>query len=141
MQILCPSPQDLAEVAQKIIAFAQPCRVWTFRGQLGAGKTTLIKAICRELGVDDSMSSPSFSLVNEYQSPRNESIYHLDLYRLKSEQEAADIGVEDYIFSNKYCFIEWPEVAFGLLDSFLDISISIANNQARTIELNFYERR
>jgi tRNA threonylcarbamoyladenosine biosynthesis protein TsaE len=90
-------------------------RIFAFHGELGAGKTTFIKALCEELGVKDVMSSPSFSLVNEYHDEKNNPVYHFDLYRLKSPQEALDIGMEEYLYSGNYCFIEWPERAEELL--------------------------
>ena len=101
-------------------------KIFCFYGELGAGKTTLIKEICKQLGVTDKGSSPTFSLINEYKissslmSPsarviKGEAVYHFDLYRLKSESEIYDIGYEDYLFSGNYCFIEWPEKMQHLL--------------------------
>ncbi|MDQ3108949.1 MAG: tRNA (adenosine(37)-N6)-threonylcarbamoyltransferase complex ATPase subunit type 1 TsaE [Bacteroidota bacterium] len=86
-------------------------RIFAFHGELGAGKTTFIKALCAELGVKDAMSSPSFSLVNEYHDAKENPVYHFDLYRLKSPEEAFDIGMEEYLYSGNYCFVEWPERA------------------------------
>jgi tRNA threonylcarbamoyladenosine biosynthesis protein TsaE len=90
-------------------------RVFAFHGELGAGKTTLIKAFCTALGVGDHTSSPSFSIVNEYRTASGEPVYHFDLYRLRSPRELLDIGFEEYVDSGHYCFIEWPEMAEGLL--------------------------
>lgn len=140
MVLTCQSLSELPDLAQAIINFAQDCKVWTFRGDLGAGKTTLIKAVCKVMGVEEDMSSPSFALVNEYKTQDKQTLYHLDLYRLKDEQEAFLIGLEDYIDSGSFCFIEWPQVAFGLLNHFLDISVSLEINSVRTINLTFYER-
>ncbi|MFM6949376.1 MAG: tRNA (adenosine(37)-N6)-threonylcarbamoyltransferase complex ATPase subunit type 1 TsaE [Aquirufa sp.] len=90
--------------------------IWLFRGQMGAGKTTLIKEICQQLGVNHHVQSPTFSLVNEYLTKHGETIYHFDLYRLKNVQEALEIGIEEYLDSGNICLIEWPEQAEELWD-------------------------
>lgn len=105
---------ELPKAAQELLAFAGNERIFLFYGEMGAGKTTLIKALCSELGTDDLVSSPTFSIVNEYASPAG-PVYHFDFYRLKNETEALDLGYEDYIYSGCYCFIEWPERISGLL--------------------------
>ena len=97
---------DLKKIASQFLADFAPSRIFAFHGDLGAGKTTFIKAICASLGVKDAMSSPSFSLVNEYHDEKGNSIYHFDLYRLKSPEEAFEIGMEEYLYSGNYCFIE-----------------------------------
>lgn len=109
------SPADLGSTAREFLADFPSTRIFAFHGELGAGKTTFIKALCAELGVSDAMSSPSFSLVNEYHGKSGNSIYHFDLYRLKSPEEAFDIGMEEYLYSGDYCFVEWPERAEGIL--------------------------
>lgn len=106
---------DLGKVVPQFLADFSSSRIFAFHGELGAGKTTFIKAICAELGVKDAMSSPSFSLVNEYHDKNGNSIYHFDLYRLKSPEEAFEIGMEEYLYSSNYCFIEWPERAEEIL--------------------------
>ncbi|MGZ3865449.1 MAG: tRNA (adenosine(37)-N6)-threonylcarbamoyltransferase complex ATPase subunit type 1 TsaE [Bacteroidia bacterium] len=100
----------LHEVARDIIANLGDKKTILFYGEMGSGKTTLIKEICRELGVKDNMSSPTFSLVNEYNGTKSK-IYHFDLYRVKNFEECLDIGMEEYLYSGNYCFIEWPDVA------------------------------
>ncbi len=105
--------QQLPEIAQDFFRY-QPEKIITFSGEMGVGKTTLIKAMCKVLGVEGSTSSPTFSLVNQYQSPLG-SIYHFDCYRLKSETEALDMGIEEYFDSGNWCFIEWPEKIKNLL--------------------------
>jgi len=102
------SQDELAQVADELLEHAENRTIWFFFGEMGSGKTTLIKAIARRLGVQETMSSPTFSLVNEYAAPIGK-LYHVDLYRLRSEQEVIDIGMEDYFNSGAYCFIEWPE--------------------------------
>ncbi len=100
------SLDEIHEVAQKILAF-QPQKVILFEGEMGMGKTTLINALCKKMGVNDATSSPTYSIVNEYQTIYNQIIYHFDFYRLKTETEALDFGVEDYLYSGNWCFIEW----------------------------------
>jgi len=102
------SIDEIQEVAKKIIA-ENPNKIILFLGNMGVGKTTLIKALSRELGVKDSTSSPTFSLVNEYQTDKNQYVYHFDVYRLKNETEALDMGIDDYLYSGNWCFIEWAE--------------------------------
>lgn len=105
---------EIKATAEKILQ-GFPCkRIFCFEGQLGAGKTTLIEEICRHLGSTDSLSSPTFSIINEYSST-NGVIYHMDWYRLKNEEEAIQIGIEDYLFSGNYCFIEWYQHAESLI--------------------------
>ena len=104
------SLDTIRQAAKEFIAGMDDRTVFAFRGNMGAGKTTFIKAICEELGVEDVINSPTFAIINEYRSSETgELIYHFDFYRLGSPQEALDIGVEDYFYSGRPCFIEWPE--------------------------------
>lgn len=107
--------KDIEAVAARIWQYAGSRKAWLFYGAMGSGKTTLIKAICRQVQVKDAISSPTFSLINEYVAEQAGKIYHMDLYRLKDEEEALQAGVEECILSGAYCFIEWPEKAPGLL--------------------------
>lgn len=102
------SLEEIDTIANQILA-ANPNKVLLFNGEMGVGKTTLIKSLAKSLGVNDVTSSPTFSLVNEYQIIDNQYIYHFDVYRLKNEMEAMDMGIEDYLYSGNWCFIEWPE--------------------------------
>ncbi|MBG6061890.1 tRNA threonylcarbamoyladenosine biosynthesis protein TsaE [Flavobacterium sp. CG_9.1] len=102
------SIDQLEEVAQQIIA-SNPKKVILFHGEMGVGKTTLIKQLCKTLGVTGATSSPTFSLVNEYETSVNQLIYHFDFYRLNEEVEALDMGIDDYLYSGNWCFIEWAE--------------------------------
>jgi len=108
------SIDEIQEVAHKIIA-ENPNKVILFHGQMGIGKTTLIKALARELGVQNPTSSPTFSLVNEYTTLNASSIYHFDVYRLQAETEALDIGIDEYLYSGNWCFIEWAEKISNLI--------------------------
>jgi len=106
--------EEIRPIAQELTTLVQEARVMSFKGNLGAGKTTLIQHICALLGVTEEVSSPSFGLVNEYQG-EEEQIFHFDLYRLKSMEEALDIGILEYLDSGSICLIEWPEIAEELL--------------------------
>ncbi len=110
------SIQDLSPICQYLAVLTKEQRIVLFSGQMGTGKTTLIKQLCKELGVIDEVSSPTFSLVNEYQSASG-PIYHFDLYRIRSEEELYDIGYEDYFFSGYLCLVEWPEMAKRIMPS------------------------
>ena len=109
---------ELPSVASTILQFAKGCKVFTFYADMGAGKTTLIKELCKQLGSHDNFSSPTYSIVNEYTVPTGK-IYHMDCYRLKNAGEALDIGLEDYLNGDNYCFIEWPE----LIEHFLPADV------------------
>jgi tRNA threonylcarbamoyladenosine biosynthesis protein TsaE len=99
---------EIESVAKQIIA-QHPEKVILFHGEMGVGKTTLIKQLCKTLGVNSATSSPTFSLVNEYETTTNQIVYHFDFYRLKTEMEALDMGADDYFYSGNWCFIEWAE--------------------------------
>ncbi|MCX6230206.1 MAG: tRNA (adenosine(37)-N6)-threonylcarbamoyltransferase complex ATPase subunit type 1 TsaE [Bacteroidetes bacterium] len=99
---------QLAQLAEEIICFYKEERIFAFFGNMGVGKTTLIKEICHYLNVDDIVCSPTFAIVNEYHTAEDESVFHFDFYRIKNTKEAYDIGYEDYFFSGNYCFIELP---------------------------------
>lgn len=128
------SPSDAHGVGLEIMKAFPHIRVFALHGGLGAGKTTLIKGFCAALGVSDQASSPSFAIVNEYRAANGEPVYHFDLYRLKDAQELEGIGFTEYVDSGHYCFIEWPELAEGLLPpGALHLKLTEAANGARTI--------
>ena len=111
MEIKINSLADINEAAKQFIENMGDGKVFAFYGKMGAGKTTFIKAICEELGVDDVITSPTFAIVNEYQSATTgDSIYHFDFYRIKKLEEVYDMGYEDYFYSGSLCFLEWPEL-------------------------------
>lgn len=133
ISILSESLADLGNAAKELLTFCGETKVITFSGNLGAGKTTYIKAICRELGVIDLVSSPTFSIINEYRNKENIPVFHFDFYRLKSTQEADNTGCSDYFFSNNFCFVEWPAIVESLMpDEYVQVEITVVNN-TRTI--------
>lgn len=124
-------------MASAIINFADNDTIWIVDGQMGAGKTTLIKEICELLGVVDNVSSPTFSIVNEYLTELGKSIYHFDFYRLKNEQEAMDIGIEEYFDTDNLCFLEWASKIPTLIPSQnIHIKIEVLPDNQRVIKLN-----
>ena len=129
------SLNEINQVAKKIIA-SNPQKVILFNGEMGAGKTTLIKFLSKELGIYSNISSPTFSLVNEYQITANQLVYHFDFYRLKNQSEALDMGVEDYLYSGHWCFIEWAENIKDLIpENHSRLTISILEDGKRQIVL------
>jgi tRNA threonylcarbamoyladenosine biosynthesis protein TsaE len=130
------SIDQLEEVAQKIIA-NNPKKVILFHGEMGVGKTTLIKQLCKTLGVTGATSSPTFSLVNEYEANDNQLVYHFDFYRLNKEEEALDMGVDDYLYSGNWCFIEWAEKISNLIpETHSVITISLLTDGKRSLTLS-----
>lgn len=131
---------DLGEVAKEFLEKGGRCPVWLFHGEMGSGKTTFIKSICTHLGVKDVMSSPTFSIINEYRIDDNKKIYHFDFYRIKNEAEAYDIGSEEYFYSGNICFIEWPEKIPTLIPAQrVEVSIAVENPNLRTIALSVHD--
>jgi tRNA threonylcarbamoyladenosine biosynthesis protein TsaE len=131
-----PSINDLPVAASAIIDFATDQKIFLFYGDMGAGKTTLIKSLCKQLGSDDNVTSPTFAIVNEYTGAEN-NIYHFDFYRLKNQSEAMDIGFEEYLYSGKYCFIEWPEKIPDLLPlHYVTVKIQAQDDNSRGITVD-----
>lgn len=115
MNLTITSESELPRAARELLATFPGKRIFAFYGQMGAGKTTFIKAICRELGVRDEALSPTFAIINEYHTLHGEPLYHFDFYRINRLEEVYDIGYEEYLFSGHYCFLEWPELMEELL--------------------------
>ncbi|MXO04299.1 tRNA (adenosine(37)-N6)-threonylcarbamoyltransferase complex ATPase subunit type 1 TsaE [Flavobacterium sp. HBTb2-11-1] len=129
------SLDQIQEVAEQIIA-SNPNKIILFNGEMGVGKTTLIKQLCKSLGITDATSSPTFSLVNEYQIPSGKKVYHFDFYRIKQETEALDMGVDDYLYSGNWCFIEWSEKIASLIpEEHSTINIKLLSDSKRELEL------
>lgn len=131
---------ELDQVAEELIKAASDITVWLFFGEMGAGKTTLIKAIGRHLGVYSPMASPTFSIVNEYDTAESRTICHFDFYRLKREEEAYDIGVEEYFDSGRLCLVEWPERVPNLVPPrHFEIRLTILSETQRRLQYQRYE--
>ena len=125
---------NISEAARFFISHMGDDTVFAFRGTMGAGKTTLTKAICEELGVEDPVNSPTFAIINEYRTATAELIYHFDFYRIKKLEEVYDMGYEDYFYSGALCFIEWPELVEELLPG-NTVKVTIEENEdgSRTV--------
>ncbi|WP_308238761.1 tRNA (adenosine(37)-N6)-threonylcarbamoyltransferase complex ATPase subunit type 1 TsaE [uncultured Prevotella sp.] len=136
MEIKINSLADINEAAKQFIENMGDGKVFAFYGKMGAGKTTFIKAICEELGVDDVITSPTFAIVNEYQSATTgDSIYHFDFYRIKKLEEVYDMGYEDYFYSGSLCFLEWPELIDDLLpDDATKVTIEATDDGGRVVK-------
>lgn len=125
---------DLSNAAEKLLYFAQGIKFFIFEGDMAAGKTTFIKTLCEHLGVKEVVSSPTFSIVNEYESA-NGPIYHFDFYRIKNLQEAFDIGYEEYFYSGDFCLIEWPQKVEELLpDTYIKVKIELTGESTRVFD-------
>jgi len=129
--------EEIAKAAREVWDHGKGYSVWAFHAPMGAGKTTFISALCKDvLGVKEGISSPTFAIINQYQSPAAGTVYHMDLYRLKSEEEAVQAGVEEAITNGNLCLIEWPEVAPALLpEDCLHIYIELKDDSRRVIKL------
>src|SRR6478609_9843244 len=128
------SKLEIGEVVKKLIEAGNDLSVWALHGEMGAGKTTLVKALVTSLGVNETTASPTFSIVNEYHDRNGQTIYHFDFYRIKNESEAFDIGVDEYFDSGDLCLIEWAEKISSLLPpSHFEIQLEIIDEQSRLI--------
>jgi tRNA threonylcarbamoyladenosine biosynthesis protein TsaE len=128
------SQQEISEVAKKLLKAGKGLSVWALHGAMGAGKTTLVKALVAELGGHETVASPTFSIINEYRDGSNKPVYHFDFYRIKSETEAFDIGTDEYFESDHLCFVEWPEkISLLLPATHFEIQLEIIDNSTRLI--------
>lgn len=135
--ISCGRLLDLPNVAKKIVEEAGDYAIWLFKGEMGAGKTTLIREVCKIFQVEDNVSSPTFSLVNEYQNAIGDVFYHFDFYRIKDEAEAMDIGCEEYFYSGDICLIEWPSRIVNLIPARnFTIELLVNSDNSRSIALH-----
>ncbi|MDY5091085.1 MAG: tRNA (adenosine(37)-N6)-threonylcarbamoyltransferase complex ATPase subunit type 1 TsaE [Prevotella sp.] len=135
MKITISSLDAINEAAKQFVAAMGSNRVFAFYGKMGAGKTTFIKALCTELGVDDVITSPTFAIVNEYTAGDGSPIYHFDFYRIKKLDEVYDMGYEDYFYNGGLCLIEWPELIESLLpEDAVEVHIAEQPDGTRTIE-------
>jgi len=137
MQIVIKDKTQLESAAKELLAYTGKKKLLAFYGSMGAGKTTIIKAICEVLGAIDLVSSPTFTLVNEYLTLHNESLYHIDFYRINKLEEVFDFGVEEYFTSESYCFMEWPELIEEILPpETIRIRITVDDNEQRILSIS-----
>lgn len=140
MKIKIKKLSDIQTAAKEFIAAIGENTVFAFYGAMGAGKTTFIKAVCEELGVAETITSPTFAIVNEYKNKEGLPIYHFDFYRINKLEEAFDFGYEDYFYSGNLCFIEWPELVESLLpENTVKVYIAETENGTRTIETKNFD--
>ncbi len=136
IQLKAFSLEYLYQIDEQLLSAIGNHKIITFYGEMGAGKTTLIKQLCKTLKVTDTIQSPTFSIVNEYLTEDHQQIYHFDFYRIKEEEEALDFGVEEYFYSGNYCFIEWPEKIPNLIPKkAVKVSITLTEDNKRLITI------
>jgi tRNA threonylcarbamoyladenosine biosynthesis protein TsaE len=134
MEIVIKDKRHLHTAAKQLLEHSADKKIFAFYGSMGAGKTTIIKAICEYLGAIDIVSSPTFTLVNEYKTNSGESIFHIDFYRIKKQEEVYDFGIEEYLTGESYCFMEWPELIEEILpDETVKVRISVDENEQRLL--------
>jgi tRNA threonylcarbamoyladenosine biosynthesis protein TsaE len=137
MNIIIRDKRQLHSAAKELINHTQGNKILAFYGAMGSGKTTIIKAICEILGATDIVTSPTFTLVNEYKTSTGESLFHFDFYRIKKTEEVFDFGIEEYFSSDSYCFMEWPELVEDILPSgTVRISIEVTDDEQRILHLS-----
>jgi tRNA threonylcarbamoyladenosine biosynthesis protein TsaE len=135
--IYCQNLLSLPEIAKKVIDLCAKEKIWVFKGEMGAGKTTLIKSIGSCLGIRDQISSPTFSIINEYQNENSDVFYHFDFYRIEEASTVLDLGIEEYFYSGNYCWIEWAEkIAEYIPEDFMLIKIEVQEEGERLITIN-----
>ncbi len=140
MQTISYTLDHIDDIAHLLIQEAGDQKVWIFKGEMGAGKTTLIKSLAKVLEVADSVSSPTFGIVNEYQTKAKGLLYHFDFYRLDDPMEALDIGIEEYFYSGNYCWLEWAEkIAPFLPDRFFHIELALASETGRILTFHHHQ--
>ena len=140
MQSFSYTLDRIDEIAQQLIQAAGEEKVWIFKGEMGAGKTTLIKSLAKALQVDDQVSSPTFGIVNEYQTSPKGLIFHFDFYRLDDPMEALDIGIEEYFYSGNYCWLEWAEKITPFLpEQFFHIELALASETGRILTFHHHQ--
>jgi tRNA threonylcarbamoyladenosine biosynthesis protein TsaE len=136
MKIVISTKRELPKAVRKLLNYTGKNRLIAFYGSMGAGKTTIIKAICESLGATDAVTSPTFTLVNEYKTSDGDSLYHIDFYRIKKRDEVFDFGIEEYLSSGFYCFMEWPEVIEDILPpETVKIRITVGSDEERILEI------
>ena len=138
MKILIKDKKHLASAANKLLKYTKDKKLFAFYGSMGAGKTTIIKAICEVLGTVDIVTSPTFTLVNEYRTIKEETLYHIDFYRIRKQEEVFDFGIEEYLTGDSYCFMEWPELIEEILpQGMVCVRITVADNEQRNLSISY----
>jgi tRNA threonylcarbamoyladenosine biosynthesis protein TsaE len=137
MKIIIKDKRHLITAAKQLLEQSGKNKIFAFYGSMGAGKTTIIKAICQTLGAVDIVSSPTFTLVNEYKTSSGESLYHIDFYRIRKQEEVFDFGIEEYLTGDSYCFMEWPELIEEILpEETIKVRISVDENEQRILSIS-----
>jgi tRNA threonylcarbamoyladenosine biosynthesis protein TsaE len=137
MNIIIKDKKHLHSATRELLKHYGKNKIFAFYGGMGAGKTTIIKAICEELGAADIISSPTFTLVNEYITLSGDTIYHIDFYRIKKQEEVFDIGIEEYLTGDSWCFMEWPELIEEILpDETIRVRITVDDNEQRILSIS-----
>jgi len=137
MTILIKDKKHLPSAAKQLVTASGNSRILAFYGEMGAGKTTIIKAICKYLGAGEIVSSPTFTIVNEYRTSAYGSLFHIDLYRIRKKEEVFDFGIEEYLSGGSYCFIEWPDLIDEMLPpGTLKIRITVDVNEQRILDIS-----
>ncbi|HLN20269.1 MAG TPA: tRNA (adenosine(37)-N6)-threonylcarbamoyltransferase complex ATPase subunit type 1 TsaE [Bacteroidales bacterium] len=137
MTIEIKDKRHLHQAARQLLNNSGGKKIFAFYGSMGAGKTTIIKAVCSELGATDIISSPTFTLVNEYRTNQGDPLYHIDFYRIKKVDEVFDFGIEEYLTGENYCFMEWPELVEMILpEDIVRIKISVGENEERILSIS-----
>ena len=140
LNLTCSNLSELPEIAHHIVDFSTGFTVLLFSGELGAGKTAIIKEICKVYGVTDEVTSPTFAIINEYYSEEKGSVYHFDFYRIETVKEASDLGLEEYFYSDSLCLVEWPERIGELVpDRYIKVSIHSTGAESREYKLERHE--
>lgn len=137
MEIIIKDKRHLYVAAKQLLKNSGDKKIFAFYGSMGSGKTTIIKAICESLGAIDTVSSPTFTLVNEYKTSAGDLLYHIDFYRIKKQEEVYDFGIEEYLAGDCYCFMEWPELVEELLPpETVKVRISVDNYEQRILSIS-----
>lgn len=136
-KIYCNHLDDISQVAKEVVKYCKAEKIWVFKGRMGAGKTTLIKSIASEFGIEELVSSPTFSIVNEYINASNDKFYHFDFYRIEDSEEVLDIGIDEYFYSGSYCWIEWAEkIPEYIPETFILLEIEVDSKGKREINIS-----
>jgi tRNA threonylcarbamoyladenosine biosynthesis protein TsaE len=137
MELIIKDKRHLPAAAKQILKYSENKKIFAFYGSMGTGKTTIIKAVCEYLGAIDIATSPTFTIVNEYRTASGESLFHIDFYRIKKQDEVYDFGIEEYLSGNSYCFMEWPELIEELLPpETVVVRISVDDREQRILSIS-----